>query len=69
MRKAALFAGVAAVIAVYGVWAASISARVAPTMGPTMGLRIDPFEIMVNAKDLPTREVDGDALIFDAPSH
>jgi len=30
MRKAALFAGVAAVIAVYGVWAASTSARVAP---------------------------------------
>jgi hypothetical protein len=51
MRKTTLFAVGAALIATgFGVWAASNThARVAPSMGQG----IEPFKLMVSAKDLP----------------
>jgi hypothetical protein len=50
MRKISLFA-VAAVAIGLGAWAASTTnARVAPPMGHG----IEPFQLMINAKELPT---------------
>jgi hypothetical protein len=51
MRKTTLFAVVAAVIVTgFGVWAASpTNARI-----PSMGQGIEPFQLMMNAKGLPT---------------
>jgi hypothetical protein len=54
MRKTTLFAVAAATIAtaVFGVWAAApTNARV-----PSTGQEIEPFQLMMNAKSLPTEE-------------
>ena len=52
MRKTTLFAAAAALIATgFGVWAAS-PARVSPSISQ----RIEPFQLMVNAKDLSRAE-------------
>ena len=52
MRKTSLFAAAAALIATgFGVWAAS-PARVSPSISQ----RIEPFRLMVNAKDLSRAE-------------
>jgi len=52
MRKTTLFAAAAALIATgFGVWAAS-PARVPPSISQ----RIEPFRLMVNAKDLSRAE-------------
>jgi hypothetical protein len=61
MRKISLFA-VAAVIATgLGVWAASTTdARVAPSMGQG----IEPFYLMMNAKELPTAEFADYTFVF-----
>jgi hypothetical protein len=61
MHKISLLA-VAAVIATgFGVWAASnTSARVAPTMGQG----IEPFQIMMNAKEVPTAEFADYTFVF-----
>jgi hypothetical protein len=54
MRKTTLFAVAVAIVAtgVFGVWAA------APTnaRAPSMGQGIEPFQLMLNAKGLPTEE-------------
>jgi len=54
MRKTTLFAVAAALVATgFGVWAASpTNARVSRSMGQG----IEPFQLMVNAKRLPTVE-------------
>jgi len=54
MRKISLFAIAAALTATgFGVWAASsTNARVAPSIAQG----IEPFQLMVNAKELPTVE-------------
>jgi hypothetical protein len=55
MRKASLFAVAATlIVAGVGVWAASTTttARVAPSTGD----RIEPFQLMMNAKQLPAVE-------------
>jgi hypothetical protein len=54
MRKISLFGVAAAVIAtVFGIWAASTTnARVAPSLGQG----VEPFQLMMNAKTLPTAE-------------
>ena len=51
MRKTTLFAAVATTMIAtgFGVWAAS-PARVSPSVGQ----EIEPFRLMVNAKELPT---------------
>jgi hypothetical protein len=61
MHKISLLA-VAAVIATgFGVWAASnTSARVAPPMGQG----IEPFQIMMNAKEVPTAEFADYTFVF-----
>ena len=52
MRKTTLFAAAAALIATgFGVWAAS-PARVSPSISQ----RIEPFRLMVNAKNLSRAE-------------
>jgi hypothetical protein len=54
MRKITLFAVAAATIAsgVFGLWAAApTNARV-----PSTGQGIEPFQLMMNAKSLPTEE-------------
>jgi Helix-turn-helix domain len=55
MRKISVFAVAAAVVATgLGVWAASTTdARVAPSMDKG----IEPFYLMMNAKELPTAEL------------
>jgi hypothetical protein len=54
MRKTTLFAVAATlIVAGVGVWAASTTtARVAPSTGDG----IEPFQLMMNAKELPTVE-------------
>jgi hypothetical protein len=61
MRKTALFAIAAAVIATgFGVWAASpTNARV-----PATGQGIAPFQLMMNAKDLPTAQFADYTFVF-----
>jgi hypothetical protein len=55
MRKSSLFAVAATLIATaFGVWAASTTnARVAT---PPIGQAVEPFQLMMNAKGLPTVE-------------
>jgi hypothetical protein len=62
MRKISLFAVAAAVVATgLGVWAASTTdARVAPSMGQG----IEPFYLMMNAKELPTAEFADYTFVF-----
>jgi len=54
MRKTSLFALATVIVAGIGVWAASTTttARVAPSTGDG----IEPFQLMMNAKELPTVE-------------
>jgi hypothetical protein len=61
MRKTTLFAAVAAALIAtgFGVWAAS-PARVAPSIGQG----IEPFQLMVNAKDLPRAEFVDYSFVF-----
>jgi hypothetical protein len=61
MRKISLIAVAAAVIATgLGVWAA------APTnaRAPSMGQGIEPFQLMLNAKGLPTAEAYDHGFVF-----
>jgi hypothetical protein len=62
MRETILFAVAAALIATgFGVWAASpINARVSPSIGQGM----QPFQLMVNAKGLPTEEFADYTFVF-----
>jgi hypothetical protein len=63
MRKISLFAVAAALTATgFGVWAASTTtdARVAPSI--VQG--IEPFKMMVNAKELPTVEFADYTFVF-----
>jgi hypothetical protein len=54
MRNATLFAFTPALIAIgFGVWAASPAK--AP-VSPSLGQGIEPFQMMVNAKEMPTVE-------------
>jgi hypothetical protein len=61
MRKTTLFPAVAAALIAtgFGVWAAS-PARVAPSIGQW----IEPFQLMVNAKDLPRAEFVDYSFVF-----
>ena len=61
MRKISLFAFSPALIAIgFGVWAAS------PANAPAspMGQGIEPFQMMVNAKELPTVEFADYTFVF-----
>jgi hypothetical protein len=61
MRKISLIAVAAAVIATgFGVWAA------APTnaRAPSTGQGIEPFQLMMNAKDLPAQHYDDFSMVF-----
>jgi hypothetical protein len=62
MRKISLISVAAAVIATgFGVWAgAPTSARVTPSMGQG----IEPFQLMINAKGLPTEQVADYTFVF-----
>jgi len=61
MRKIRLFAVAAVVATGLGVWAASTTdARVAPSMGQG----IEPFYLMMNAKELPTAEFADYTFVF-----
>ena len=56
MRKGSLFAVAATLIATgFGVWAASTTTDAGVT-GPRIGQAVEPFQLMMNAKDLPTVE-------------
>ena len=62
MRKTALFAFSPALIAIgFGVWAASPAN--AP-VSPSIGQGIEPFKLMVNAKELPTVEYADYTFVF-----
>jgi hypothetical protein len=61
MRKISMIAITAAVIATgFGVWAA------APTnaRAPSTGQGIEPFQLMMNAKDLPAQHYDDFSMVF-----
>jgi hypothetical protein len=62
MRKISMFAVAATLIATgFGVWAApTTTARVAPSIGQG----IEPFQLMMNAKELPAHHYDDFSLIF-----
>ena len=61
MRKIRLFAVAAAMTATgFGVWAASTNARVAPSVGQG----IEPIQVMMTAKDLPTIEFADYTFVF-----
>ncbi|HJZ78831.1 MAG TPA: hypothetical protein VKD91_00740 [Pyrinomonadaceae bacterium] len=62
MRKTTLFAVAAAVIAIgFGVWAAApTTARVSPSIGQG----IEPFKLMVSAKDMPRAELVDYSFVF-----
>jgi hypothetical protein len=62
MRKITLFAVAAAVIATgFGVWAAApTNARIAPLHSQG----IEPFQLMMNAKGLPTAEAYDHGFVF-----
>ena len=62
MRKISSFAVVvAAVVAGFGVWAASTTnGGVAPSINHT----IDPHELMMNAKELPTAQFADHTFVF-----
>jgi hypothetical protein len=61
MRKTSMFAVAAAVIATgFGVWAASpTNAR-----APSTGQGIEPFQLMLNANNLPTTEFADYTFVF-----
>ena len=60
MRKTTLFAVAAALIVTgFGVWAAS-PARVSPSIGQG----IEPFKLMVNAKEMPSVELVDYTFVF-----
>ena len=62
MRKISLFAFSPALIAIgFGVWAASPAN--APVSTP-IGQGIEPFQLMMNAKDLPTAEFADFTFVF-----
>ena len=63
MRKTTLFTVVAATLIVigFGLWAASPAKTPVSSIGQGIEPhqpRIDPFQIMLNAKNLPTQELD-----------
>jgi hypothetical protein len=62
MRKISLFAVAATLVATgFGVWAASTTnARVVPSIGQG----IEPFQLMMNAKDLPAQHYDDFSMVF-----
>ena len=62
MRKSSLFAVAATLIATgYGLWAASTTnARVASSTGH----RIEPFQLMMNARELPHVEFSDYTFVF-----
>ena len=56
MRKSSLFAVAATLIATgFGVWAASTTTD-AGVAGPPIGQAVEPFQLMMNAKELPAVE-------------
>jgi len=61
MRKSSMFSVAAAVIATgFGVWAASpTNAR-----APSIGQGIEPFQLMLNANNLPTTEFADYTFVF-----
>jgi hypothetical protein len=62
MRKTTLFAFTPALIAIgFGVWAASPANAPA---SPSIGQGIEPFQMMVNAKELPTVEYADYTFVF-----
>ena len=62
MRNATLFAFTPALIAIgFGVWAASPAK--AP-VSPSLGQGIEPFQMMVNAKEMPTVECADYTFVF-----
>ena len=62
MRNATLFAFTPALIAIgFGVWAAS-PAKAA--VSPSLGQGIEPFQMMVNAKEMPTVEFADYTFVF-----
>jgi hypothetical protein len=62
MRKTSLFAFTPALIAIgFGVWAATPANAPA---SPSIGQGIEPFQIMVNAKELPTVEYADYTFVF-----
>jgi len=62
MRKISLFAFSPALIAVgFGVWAASPANTPA---SPSLGQGIEPLQIMVNAKEMPTVEYADYTFVF-----
>ena len=62
MRNTTLFAFAPGLIAIgFGVWAASpANAPVSPSIGQV----IEPFQLMMNAKDLPTAEFADFTFVF-----
>jgi hypothetical protein len=65
MRKTKLFAITAAVIlAGVGAWAV-LTARAPVAEAALPGVRIDPSQMMMNAKDLPTERVVDFSVIFN----
>jgi hypothetical protein len=62
MRNTTLFAFAPALIAIgFGVWAASPASAPA---SPSIGQGIEPFQMMVNAKELPTVEYADYTFVF-----
>ena len=62
MRNTTLFAFAPALIAIgFGVWAAS---PVNAPVSPSLGQGIEPLQIMVNAKELPTVEFADYTFVF-----
>jgi hypothetical protein len=64
MRKTTLFACAAAALIVVGVGGWVASAPLASVAAP-MAIRIDPSQVMVNAKDLPTERFQDLTFVFD----
>jgi hypothetical protein len=62
MRKISLCATAAAMVATgFGVWTASTSARIAPSLGQG----IDPLQMMMNTKGLAVEEFADYTFVFD----
>ena len=62
MRNTAMFGFAPALIAIgFGVWAASPASAPA---SPSIGQGIEPFQMMVNAKELPTVEYADYTFVF-----
>ena len=60
MRKIRLF-GAALVLIGIGAWAFATTPRVAASNA----VGIDPFQMMISAKDLPTAHWDADSLVYN----